>query len=82
MSRQLINQDEAWQLQQTISDLPSRQIVASALTQAVMFFSQAKTPPACDFDLRFFTEIMIRLSQKQAYLKAILNGEDLRWWPE
>lgn len=80
MSGNLINQDEAWKLQQTISDLTTRQLVASALTQAILLFFQEEAEH--DLDLKFFAEIMIRFSSKHEYLRAILRGEEIRWFPE
>jgi hypothetical protein len=80
LSGNLINLDEAWKLQQTISDLTTRQLVASALTHAALLFSQEDAEH--DLDLKFFAEIMIKFSSNHQYLKAILRGEDLRWFPE
>ncbi len=80
MGGNLLNQDEAWKLQQTISDLTTRQLVASALTQAVLPFYQEDADH--DLDLKFFAQVMIRFSGNHNYLRAILNGEDLRWYPE
>jgi hypothetical protein len=39
-------------------------------------------PPAAGFDLYFFMRVMLRFCSDHLFLRKVLNGEDLRWFPD
>ena len=83
MKAKFIRQDDATEVAKDASNLITQQLVNSAIASAVALTPiERKTWPVADFDMKYFAEIMLNLFEERNhdYLRAILRGEDVRWW--
>ena len=76
-----LNYDEAMALVRQLGDPALEQFVMRAVTVAVQRAMTNKSP-AAPFDMLFFVETMVTLFEQRESLVRVLQGEDLRWWPE
>jgi hypothetical protein len=85
MEAEFIRRDEANEATKKANDLITRQLVDSAVTQALVITPlERKEWPASDFDMKYFVEVMLNLFDEKNHkeLRAILDGKDLRWWDD
>lgn len=73
---------EASELQNSVDDLVTSQLLSMASTCVMRKFMENKTLPVSDFDMRFFSEAMLDFCSKHDTLRQILAGEDLRWFDD
>jgi hypothetical protein len=78
----LLKQNEAMELLNSVKDLVANQLMNRANFYVTKRFMARETAPVSDFDLRFFMEVMEELFNDQEALRRILNGEDLRVWTD
>ena len=80
---EFIRQDEANEVAKEASDLITNQLVSSAVASAIALTPiERKEWPIADFDMKYFVEVMLNLFGERNHerLRAILRGEDVRWW--
>lgn len=85
MKAEFIRQTEANDVAKKADNLITRQLVDSAVAQALAFTPlERKEFPIADFDMKYFVEVMLNLfgEKNHNYLRAILDGKDLRWWDD
>lgn len=76
-----INYDEAMALVRQLGDPALEQLVMRTVTVAVQR-AMNNEGPAAPFDMLFLVKTMISLFEQRESLIRVLQGEDLRWWPE
>ena len=78
----MLRLEEASELQNSVKDLVTSQLLSMASTCVMRKFMENTTLPISDFDMRFFSEAMLDFCSKHENLKKILAGEDLRWFDD
>ena len=78
----MLRLDEASELQKSVKDLVTSQLLSMASTCVIRKFMENKALPISDFDMRFFSEAMLEFCSKHDSLRQILAGEDLRWFDD
>jgi hypothetical protein len=76
-----INYDEAMALVRQLGDPALEQFVMRAVTVAIQRAMKSEGP-AAPFDMLFLVETMVSLFEQRESLIRVLQGEDLRLWPE
>ena len=75
---QLLRWDDAMELLSSVDDPITNQLLNLANFEVLRRFFKVKEFPDCDFDLRFFLEVMRVICSDHVTLRKILAGEDLR----
>lgn len=75
-----LRQEEALALfKEVVGDKKTEDLVAAALT--TLWQTSQRSRPRKDFDLHFFTEVLIAFCSKHELLRSILDGT-YEGWPE
>ena len=69
----LLHQDEAFQLLDSLKDKKTRGLTSAALT-TLWHMSGEGSPPPRDFDLLYFTEVLVEFFSKQDLIARVLDG--------
>jgi ABC-type phosphate/phosphonate transport system ATPase subunit len=83
MDIEFIQQSEASEVVKRADNLATQQLVSMAIMRALVFTPQETNEfPIADFDMKYFTEVMLNLFDKKNHsnIQAILNGQDFRWF--
>jgi hypothetical protein len=75
-----LNEDQAIAFLKASEGLMLRQLLRMAHTAAVTGPLHGSAPSG-HFDLCFFVQTLARVFQDPAF-RAVVDGQDLRWWPE
>lgn len=78
----MLRYDEAIDRLRQAEDLRTRQLAYDAVFRVLRRFTEQRDLPVADFDLEFFVEIVLEFCSEHENIQRLLNGEDLRWWPE
>jgi hypothetical protein len=77
-----INADQAWASIRSIGDLSTKQLLAQLMTRLVLHAAESGRPPAEPMDLAYVTAAALQMFGEPNVLRAVLDGQDLRWYPE
>jgi hypothetical protein len=79
---ELLRQEESKSIMESVDDLVVSQLMNLAHYQVIKWYVTGEKYIAADFDICFFMEVMKEVFSDKATIQRILNGEDLRWWPD
>ncbi len=78
----MLRREEAAELQNSVKDLVTSQLLSLAAMCVWRKFMENTTLPISDFDMRFFSEVMLDFCSKHETLRQVLAGDDLRWFDD